>query len=865
VGKKTEKSIQSALFDIQYEIARDKIKKGEYKNAEQSLRSLVKNHDNFAPGFFALAIACIAQFNDKDGEVFLKVADKLVPDAYHFSACLGHLHLLQRKLKDMEMMFKKTLKLNPSQGSVWNSFGFQQYVLSQFKDAEKSLTRAIELHPDNSDAVLIKGLSLSHRGKHREGRELIEKSKQMDSSKTPDHIRYMMSAPNMMKERRSHLGPTSLDPHIHRDAVIQIIQLMLQYENDFYLLSVRELSKNIVNIGFLNIIGKKLFDAGYYEESEDLFRKVLATDSNNISALRGLGYALSSQMKYSEAADILSKIVDVEQDSGSTHALLYGSLCRSGRFDEAEEILKEVAKEDLQSTEFMRTIGFEASKIARKEKIDSADNQVKQVNILKDKRVTSFEKPILLDFSLESRSWCWLYISCQSDKDIKTRELKVILNGDVKFAIPVDLFFMQRVDIGLVEPGKYSLELTMDTNARPWTFSVDHYSLPSNLLSKRKISFTDETMQSISSDKIDIWKSKYTELQTAPTKSDSFWYLYGRGLYRHGRLNEAIAAQKCALDLNPEHSSSRIALGLSFFLHGDIEEAIQNYRCALETKPLSRAAWAGLGIAVLELGSDDRLVELLEEISRLDLQIEVYQSWATYAFSLQKFEQCLMILKDALSRKPDYVDGFILSAVTNSRMGNHIGSHNEFEKACNIDDSIKDMDYQSLAHSIQTDSDGNTIQISPPRFNLSKYGNIMNFLVFDLENMDDFLNDEGYPTEFKLPENVESWLGRAETYRLLGWVPEALVAYERALEDCKDEPPSITVPDDLKDKYSTLTGVDKQVFERFVLSSKFGKQKLMMSTLAVSALTSSDLFWKKTGPTYTWDPKTGKLEEKEEE
>jgi tetratricopeptide (TPR) repeat protein len=76
-----------------------------------------------------------------------------------------------------------------------------------------------------------------------------------------------------------------------------------------------------------------------------------------------------------------------------------------------------------------------------------------------------------------------------------------------------------------------------------------------------------------------------------------------------GRLPEAIAHFKQALQLNPSYAEAQNNLGLALAGTGDLPEAVVHYQKALQLKPAYPEAHSNLGVALADLGRYDEAIQ----------------------------------------------------------------------------------------------------------------------------------------------------------------------------------------------------------------------------------------------------------------
>jgi serine/threonine-protein kinase len=92
----------------------------------------------------------------------------------------------------------------------------------------------------------------------------------------------------------------------------------------------------------------------------------------------------------------------------------------------------------------------------------------------------------------------------------------------------------------------------------------------------------------------------------------------GNALRANAQIDEAIAAYRQAIALAPKIATARVNLGLALAEKGQADEAIASYRQAIELDPKSAAAYHGLGVALRREGQADLAIATYREAIALD-------------------------------------------------------------------------------------------------------------------------------------------------------------------------------------------------------------------------------------------------------
>ncbi len=109
-----------------------------------------------------------------------------------------------------------------------------------------------------------------------------------------------------------------------------------------------------------------------------------------------------------------------------------------------------------------------------------------------------------------------------------------------------------------------------------------------------------------------VWRSEVSlwedVVRKSPEKARGHNSL-GFALRKEGRLKEAIAQYRRALQLKPDYALARNNLGYAWYLSRDYGKAVREYENAIRLKPDFAEARNGLGIVYAEMGLTDQAIE----------------------------------------------------------------------------------------------------------------------------------------------------------------------------------------------------------------------------------------------------------------
>ncbi len=154
-----------------------------------------------------------------------------------------------------------------------------------------------------------------------------------------------------------------------------------------------------------------------------------------------------------------------------------------------------------------------------------------------------------------------------------------------------------------------------------------------------------------------IYQNTETLWQDTLNKNPNCWLGYnnlGFFVFTSGRVDEAIALYKRALEINPQHLDTCINLGVALFQKGRTEEAISYYQKAVEISPHEADAHNNLGHALFKVGRVNEAIAHLQkavEIAPQSLTARNNLAWALATGpvpSLRNGVQAIALAKQSL-------------------------------------------------------------------------------------------------------------------------------------------------------------------------------------------------------------------------
>jgi tetratricopeptide (TPR) repeat protein len=121
-----------------------------------------------------------------------------------------------------------------------------------------------------------------------------------------------------------------------------------------------------------------------------------------------------------------------------------------------------------------------------------------------------------------------------------------------------------------------------------------------------------------------------------------------------GKYQEAIAAFKRAVDLNPNSADGYYNLGLGFARIGSYQEAEKHYRMAIDKDPYLLDAYTNLGGLFIGTGDHQKAVEILNSAIQKDPDyFPAYYNVAVAYSRMGRTQDGIQLLRAYLKRNPE--------------------------------------------------------------------------------------------------------------------------------------------------------------------------------------------------------------------
>jgi tetratricopeptide (TPR) repeat protein len=194
---------------------------------------------------------------------------------------------------------------------------FEQQMAGNIPEAERLYLEALDIDPDNFDALHLLGMMAHQIGRNDIAAELIESALQSKASPV---------AFNNLGQVYRALGQTEEATRCYREAIAL---------NPHYLTA-------------FNNLGAILQESGKAAEAESVYRQALAMRPDFVEVWCNLANALQDLGKPEEAEQACRKALSINPGFAAAHNILGGALQNLGRLDEAEQAFRQalLAKPD---------------------------------------------------------------------------------------------------------------------------------------------------------------------------------------------------------------------------------------------------------------------------------------------------------------------------------------------------------------------------------------------------------------------------------------------------------------------------------------------------------------------------------------
>jgi tetratricopeptide (TPR) repeat protein len=294
--KKAQTMVQD-LMEVQYSFAEIYQAQGRYDEAVQTLQELLKKTEKTDKNYTAGEKSNRAVFLERLGTVYRESNNtQLAVDTFRQMVLLGN-EAAMRAYQQIIDTYREA---------------------KQWQQATDAAKEATEKLPSDRSLKMVYAAQLADSGQPDQA---LQQVKAMLSGKPEDREVYVALAQMNSRLKRWPDAESNLD---------QAAKLSTSTEDKEY-------------VDFLR--GSMLERQKKYDQAEEVFRKVLATDPQNAAVLNYLGYMLADRgAKLDEALIMVKKAVELEPANGAYLDSLGWAYFKLGKYDQAEDNLTKASQ-----------------------------------------------------------------------------------------------------------------------------------------------------------------------------------------------------------------------------------------------------------------------------------------------------------------------------------------------------------------------------------------------------------------------------------------------------------------------------------------------------------------------------------------
>ena len=160
---------------------------------------------------------------------------------------------------------------------------------------------------------------------------------------------------------------------------------------------------------------------------------------------------------------------------------------------------------------------------------------------------------------------------------------------------------------------------------------------------------------------------------------------WGLTLYDQGKLDEALAAFRYALELKPDFAEAHNNVGLVRAAQSHLDEAIAAYRRAIALKPAFAEAHNNLGLALRQLGQMDAAMASCREAARLLPELpQAQNNLGSFLQEAGHYEEAIESLTAALRLDPNYAQAHNNMGICYWRLGHYDEAVASYQRAIEL-------------------------------------------------------------------------------------------------------------------------------------------------------------------------------------
>ena len=166
----------------------------------------------------------------------------------------------------------------------------------------------------------------------------------------------------------------------------------------------------------------------------------------------------------------------------------------------------------------------------------------------------------------------------------------------------------------------------------------------------------------------------------------------GKALQDVGRMEEALAASRVAVEQRPDFGDAYSNLGLALKHHGQFKEAEEVLRRGREIDPRNRDLTHNLGEVIRQQGRHEESLKWYDDVIKRDRKyVRAYAGKGDALFYLERYEEAITFLRKALSLDPGMSQAHLMHTLigeAEQKLGRFGEARRHYEHALRIDSRL---------------------------------------------------------------------------------------------------------------------------------------------------------------------------------
>jgi predicted O-linked N-acetylglucosamine transferase (SPINDLY family) len=361
--------------------------------------------------------------------------------------------------------------------------------------------------------------------------------------------------------------------------------------------------------------------AGRLQETEQLYRQILAQDPGHAGAMHYLGLVAHQMGRSDIAVDLIRRAIAIKPDYAEAHHGLGNVLKDQGQLDEAIAAYRRAIALRPNSTELHNNLGIV---LYRKGELDAAIAAYRRTISLQPNHSGAYSN---LGIALKERG--------QLNDAIAATRQAITLKPD---------FPGSHINLGIILKEAGHLDEAIAAYRQAIVLQPDHVGAHSNLGSALE-----------EKGELDDAIASHRRAITHGSGDADAHYNFGCALARKGQLDEAIAAYRRAIALRPNYAQAHNNLGVELNKKGEFDEAIAAYHQAIALAQNYAEAHSNLGTSLTNRGQFDEAVAAYRQAIALRPDLaEAHVSLGSVLKERGQIDAAIAACRRAIALRPNY-------------------------------------------------------------------------------------------------------------------------------------------------------------------------------------------------------------------